>query len=202
MQKLSTVLVLGCLGLAGCATAQSQNPYEPYEPQVMTPARKMQKPLPPEDVRAPVQSTVQLAQYEPDTIIISTRERVLYYIDQSGKTTSYRIGVGRAGFEWSGRAYVAVKKEWPDWTPPKAMLARQPHLPRHMQGGLENPLGARALYLFDAKQRDKDTQYRIHGTNDPSSIGQNVSSGCIRLFNPDIIDLYRRVGVGTKVVVM
>lgn len=206
-----TAVVLICLGLAGCASAQSQQP-----PLDLATAPQVQEPMrPPEEipmavplVPAPVvrAAPAQVVQQEPDTIVVNTRERVLYYTDKSGQTIIYQIGVGRAGFEWSGRAYVAAKKEWPDWTPPKVMVERELQrgkvIPLHMQGGIENPLGARALYLFDANQKGKDTQYRIHGTNDPRSIGRNMSSGCIRLLNRDIIDLYRRVGIGTKVVVL
>lgn len=204
-----TMLVLGCLGLAGCASAQSQAPLQlATAPQAQEPVR------PPEVIPASVAVVPPVMQAAPaaaapqetDTIVVNTRERVLYYTDKSGRTIIYQIGVGRAGFEWSGRAYVAAKKEWPDWTPPKVMVERELRqgkvIPLHMDGGIENPLGARALYLFDAKDRNKDTYYRIHGTNDPRSIGRAMSSGCIRLLNRDIIDLYRRVGVGTKVVVL
>jgi lipoprotein-anchoring transpeptidase ErfK/SrfK len=112
-----------------------------------------------------------------------------------GKALRYGVGVGRPGFEWAGVHYVTRKAEWPDWTPPAEMLKRQPGIPTHMAGGLDNPLGARALYLGS-------TLYRIHGTAEPWTIGQAVSSGCIRMRNEDVVDLYRRVGVGTKVIVM
>ena len=135
----------------------------------------------------------------PGTIVIDTRSRHLYLIQPGGQAIQYGIGVGRQGFEWKGMARVGRKAEWPRWIPPKEMLARRPELPESMEGGLENPLGARALYLY---QGNKDTLFRIHGTNEPNTIGQAVSSGCIRMMNADVIDLYQRVGVGTRVVVL
>jgi lipoprotein-anchoring transpeptidase ErfK/SrfK len=131
----------------------------------------------------------------PGTIIIDTAHTFLYLTLGHGMALRYGIGVGRQGFTWSGIQAIARKSEWPDWIPPAQMVARQPYLPRWVGGGPGNPLGARALYLGN-------TEYRIHGTNDPSSIGKHVSSGCIRLQNADIIDLDNRVGVGTKVVVL
>jgi lipoprotein-anchoring transpeptidase ErfK/SrfK len=131
----------------------------------------------------------------PGTIIVDTANTYLYYVLGNGKAVRYGIGVGREGFTWSGIRSVGRKAEWPDWSPPEEMIARQPYLPRWMAGGPGNPLGARALYLAG-------TMYRIHGTNSPSSIGKHVSSGCIRMLNEDVIDLYRRVDVGTKVVVL
>ena len=133
--------------------------------------------------------------YAPGTIVISTAERRLYFVLPGGQAIKYGVGVGRPGFEWSGVKTVAMKKEWPDWTPPAQMLRRRPDLPRHMKGGIANPLGARAMYLGG-------TLYRIHGSNEPETIGQAVSSGCIRMTNDDVVDLYNRVSVGTKVVVM
>jgi lipoprotein-anchoring transpeptidase ErfK/SrfK len=132
---------------------------------------------------------------KPGTIIINTPERHLYLVMEDGKARRYGIGVGRPGFTWAGVKTVSQKKEWPDWRPPKEMLQRQPHLPRYMPGGPDNPLGARALYLGSSL-------YRIHGSNEPWTIGQAVSSGCIRMRNEDVIDLYNRVDVGTKVVVI
>jgi lipoprotein-anchoring transpeptidase ErfK/SrfK len=131
----------------------------------------------------------------PGTIVIDTPNKFLYLVEPGGKAMRYGIGVGRPGFTWSGTHKISAKREWPDWTPPEEMLQRQPYLPRHMEGGPNNPLGARALYLGS-------TLYRIHGSNEPWTIGHNVSSGCIRLRNEDVIDLYSRVNVGTKVVVM
>jgi lipoprotein-anchoring transpeptidase ErfK/SrfK len=129
------------------------------------------------------------------TIVIDTPNTYLYLVLGGGKAVRYGIGVGREGFTWSGREKVSRMSEWPDWHPPKEMIDRQPYLPRFMAGGESNPLGARALYLGN-------TLYRIHGTNQPSTIGTFVSSGCIRLTNADIEDLYGRVTVGTKVVVL
>ncbi len=131
----------------------------------------------------------------PGTIIIDTPHTVLYLTLGGGEAMRYAIGAGRAGFTWSGVETITRKSEWPDWIPPAAMVGRQPYLPRWVAGGPGNPLGARALYLGN-------TDYRIHGTNDPSSIGKHMSSGCIRLLNADVIDLYNRVGIGAKVVVL
>jgi lipoprotein-anchoring transpeptidase ErfK/SrfK len=135
----------------------------------------------------------------PGTIIVDTNSKHLYYIEGGGKALQYGIGVGREGFSWSGVARVQSKQEWPKWFPPEAMLQRHPELPTEMDGGLGNPLGARALYLYEG---NVDTQYRIHGTNEPDTIGQAVSSGCIRMMNSDVMDLYKRVPVGTKVIVL
>jgi len=128
------------------------------------------------------------------TIIVDTADRHLYLIQGDSRAIRYGIGVGREGFQWEGLQRVVRKAEWPDWVPPAEMIARQPYLPRFMAGGPGNPLGARAMYLGT-------TVYRIHGTNQPNTIGSAVSSGCIRLVNPDVIDLYSRVPVGTKVIV-
>ena len=129
------------------------------------------------------------------TVIIDTSRTYLYYVLGDGRAIRYGVGVGREGFTWSGRAAVSQKAEWPDWIPPVEMLQRQPYLPRFMGGGPGNPLGARAIYLGS-------TLYRIHGTNVPSSIGKHISSGCIRMLNEDVIDLYARVHVGTSVIVL
>ena len=131
----------------------------------------------------------------PGTIIIDTPNTYLYYVLGGGQAIRYGIGVGREGFTWSGVQTVTKKAEWPDWTPPAEMIARQPYLPRYMAGGPGNPLGARAMYLGG-------TIYRIHGTNAPHTIGTHVSSGCLRLTNEDVTDLYSRVNVGTKVIVL
>ena len=131
----------------------------------------------------------------PGTIVVDTPDRFLFLVEQHGRALRYGIGVGRPGFAWSGLKRISRKSEWPDWTPPGDMLIRRPDLPRHMAGGPENPLGARALYLGSSL-------YRIHGTNEPATIGHNVSSGCIRMMNDDVIDLYDRVPVGTTVVVL
>ena len=129
------------------------------------------------------------------TVVVDTPNKFLYLVQGNGKAMRYGIGVGRPGFTWSGVKSISAKKEWPAWTPPPEMLARRPDLPRHMEGGPENPLGARAMYLGSSL-------YRIHGSNEPWTIGTNVSSGCIRMRNEDVIDLYGRVNVGAKVVVM
>jgi len=131
----------------------------------------------------------------PGTIIVNTHERFLYVVQGGGRALRYGIGVGRDGFQWQGLVRITKKQEWPDWTPPPEMIQRQPYLPRWMAGGPGNPLGARALYLGN-------TVYRIHGTNMPQTIGTKVSSGCFRLTNPDVSDLYDRVPVGTKVIIL
>ncbi|KJC57325.1 hypothetical protein UP10_30190 [Bradyrhizobium sp. LTSPM299] len=131
---------------------------------------------------------------QPGTIIISTAERHLYLVQGNGRALRYGIGVGRDGFQWQGLVNITRKAEWPDWTPPPEMIARQPYLPRFMAGGPGNPLGARAMYLGS-------TVYRIHGTNQPDTIGTAISSGCFRLVNNDVADLYSRVPVGTKVII-
>jgi lipoprotein-anchoring transpeptidase ErfK/SrfK len=131
----------------------------------------------------------------PGTIIIDTPNTHLYLVLGGGKAMRYGIGVGREGFAWSGTKIIERKAEWPDWTPPPEMIARQPYLPRFMAGGETNPLGARAMYL-------SGSVYRIHGTNAPGTIGERVSSGCIRMVNEDVIDLYNRAHIGTKVIVL
>lgn len=138
----------------------------------------------------------------PGTIVIDTSGPYLYLVREKGRALRYGIGVGRDGFAWTGRAKILMKREWPTWTPPAEMIARQPELEPYRNGmkpGLDNPLGARALYLFEG---GRDTLYRIHGTNEPWSIGNAVSSGCIRLLNQDIINLYGRVPLGTDVLVL
>jgi lipoprotein-anchoring transpeptidase ErfK/SrfK len=135
-----------------------------------------------------------VSHYKPGTIYIDTAERRLYLVLPQGQALRYGIGVGRDGFRWSGVHRISAKKEWPSWTPPSQMLARRPDLPRHMEGGIANPLGARAMYLGS-------TLYRIHGSNEPETIGQAVSSGCFRMTNEDVTDLYNRVSVGATVVV-
>ncbi len=129
------------------------------------------------------------------TLIVDTGDHFLYLILGGGEAMRYGIGTARTGFEWSGTHFITNKREWPDWTPPAEMLARQPGIPTHMEGGIGNPLGARALYIGG-------TLYRVHGTNEPWTIGGDVSSGCIRMINADVIDLYSRVKIGAKVVVL
>jgi lipoprotein-anchoring transpeptidase ErfK/SrfK len=133
--------------------------------------------------------------HAPGTIVVDTNERRMYFVLPNGQAVRYGVGVGRPGFSWAGTQTISQKREWPGWTPPPQMLKRRPDLPRHMVGGPENPLGARAMYLGS-------TLYRIHGSNEPETIGQAVSSGCIRMVNDDVIDLYERARVGTRVVVL
>jgi lipoprotein-anchoring transpeptidase ErfK/SrfK len=133
--------------------------------------------------------------HAPGTIVVNSAERRLYLVLENGKAMRYAVGVGRPGFGWTGVQSVTMKREWPDWRPPASMLQRRPDLPRHMAGGEDNPLGARAMYLGSSI-------YRIHGSNEPESIGHAVSSGCIRMLNEDVIDLYDRVRIGARVIVL
>ncbi len=137
--------------------------------------------------------------HAPGTIIVNTSERRLYFVLEGGRAIRYGVGVGREGFSWSGESRLARKAEWPAWRPPAAMRQRQPELPAYMPGGPDNPLGARALYLY---QGGVDTLYRIHGTSEPHTIGLAVSSGCIRMLNEEVIDLYERARTGAKVIVI
>jgi lipoprotein-anchoring transpeptidase ErfK/SrfK len=181
--------------------AQPQRPAQPYQYESQQPSVQAYAAtedegsayeLPPRLRR----QVVNYASHEaPGTVIIDTPNTYLYYVLGNGRALRYGIGVGREGFTWSGTQSVTRKAEWPDWTPPPEMIHRQPYLPRQMAGGPGNPLGARAMYLGD-------TVYRIHGTNAPETIGTRVSSGCIRLTNADVTDLYSRVNVGTKVIVL
>jgi len=152
-----------------------------------------------EDAQLPARLKRQIVDYKsaeaPGTVIVDTPHTYLYYVLGNGKALRYGIGVGREGFTWSGVKQITRKAEWPDWYPPAAMIKRQPYLPRMTSGGPGNPLGARAMYIGG-------TEYRIHGTNAPSTIGKQVSSGCIRLTNEDVIDLFNRVKVGAKVIVL
>jgi lipoprotein-anchoring transpeptidase ErfK/SrfK len=154
-----------------------------------------EQPRPAMDPRYQKQIVEYPTKEQPGTVVIDTNNRFLYYVQGSGKAIRYGVGVGRPGFEWAGGKSVSEKKEWPEWRPPAEMLARRPELPTYMAGGPENPLGARAIYLGSSL-------YRIHGSNEPQSIGTAVSSGCIRMRNEDVIDLYERVKVGTKVIVI
>jgi lipoprotein-anchoring transpeptidase ErfK/SrfK len=181
-------------------------------PAVGPQARLGGQPLYPEMVSrarvVPSQYRRQTVRYQtderPGTIIVDSRQFYLYLVLGNGQAMRYGVGVGRQGFGWKGAVTVARKAEWPAWHPPKDMIARERArghiLPARMEGGPNNPLGARALYLHDS--RGRDTLYRIHGTSEPWTIGLNVSSGCIRLVNDDIIDLHRRVGIGAKVIVI
>jgi len=164
-------------------------------PTSLNPARED----PDENVQLPARLQRQVVAYSsreaPGTVIIDTTHTYLFYVIGNGKAVRYGTGVGREGFTWSGVKSIIRKSEWPDWYPPPAMIARQPYLPRMIAGGPGNPLGARAMYIGG-------TEYRIHGTNDPSSIGKHISSGCIRMTNDNVIDLYNRVSIGAKVIVL
>jgi lipoprotein-anchoring transpeptidase ErfK/SrfK len=198
------VFMIGAIATSGQAVAAPQPQLFPFFP-----LPPMQYAAPPVQVapsgdqspvvEMPARLRRQVVNYTtreaPGTVIIDTPNTYLYYVLGSGQAIRYGIGVGRDGFTWSGVQTVTRKAEWPDWTPPPEMIARQPYLPRHMAGGPGNPLGARAMYLGG-------TVYRIHGTNAPETIGTRVSSGCIRLINADVSDLYSRVNIGTKVVVL
>jgi lipoprotein-anchoring transpeptidase ErfK/SrfK len=196
-------LAIGAFAFSGSAVAA---PLELF-PFVMTPPVQSAPPpvqaAPSEDegtaTELPARLRRQIVTYAsheaPGTIVIDTPNTYLYYVLGGGQAIRYGIGVGREGFTWSGVQSITKKAEWPDWTPPPEMIARQPYLPRQMAGGPGNPLGARAMYLGG-------TVYRIHGTNAPGTIGTHVSSGCIRLTNDDVTDLYSRVNVGTKVIVL
>jgi lipoprotein-anchoring transpeptidase ErfK/SrfK len=196
-------LAIGAIAFSGAAAAA---PLELF-PFIVTPPTQYAPPpvqaAPSDDegtaVELPARLRRQIVNYAtreaPGTVIIDTPNTYLYYVLGNGQAIRYGIGVGRDGFTWSGTQTVTKKAEWPDWTPPPEMIARQPYLPRQMAGGPGNPLGARAMYLGG-------TVYRIHGTNAPGTIGTHVSSGCIRLTNEDVTDLYSRVNVGTKVIVL
>lgn len=189
-------LVLATLLVATCATSSNAVAYEadPFAALFQF-ARASQSPDDrPRATAIPREVITYHTRYAPGTIIVSTSERRLYYVLGKGEAIRYGVGVGRPGFVWSGSKYIAHKREWPDWTPPPQMLRRRSDLPRHMVGGVSNPLGARAMYL-------SGTLYRIHGSNEPETIGQGVSSGCIRMTNEDVADLYDRVRIGTRVVV-
>jgi lipoprotein-anchoring transpeptidase ErfK/SrfK len=203
-----TAAALGALAIGAFAFTPAQAAPLPLFPFFMSPPMQLQPapqnhaPQADEDsvvVEQPARFKRQIVSYPtreaPGTIIVDTPNTYLYYVLGGGQAIRYGIGVGRDGFTWSGVQTVTRKAEWPAWTPPAEMIARQPYLPRHMAGGPGNPLGARAMYLGG-------TIYRIHGTNMPETIGTQVSSGCIRLTNQDVSDLYSRVNVGTRVVVL
>ena len=200
-------LAIGSLAFSGSALAAPPSQLFP-PPFFLVPQVQMAPPptveaAPQDDERStfelPARLRRQVVNYTtreaPGTIIIDTPNTYLYYVLGGGQAIRYGIGVGRAGFTWSGVQTITQKKEWPDWFPPPEMIARQPYLPRQMAGGPGNPLGARAMFLGH-------TEYRIHGTNAPQTIGTHVSSGCIRLTNEDVTDLYSRVSLGAKVVIL
>ena len=178
-------------GQPSAAQATYNEPGSPYDPPTAT-AAAASRPMDPVYGK---QMVAYSGRERAGTVIIDTPQKFLYLVQGNGQAIRYGIGVGRPGFTWAGVKSISRKAEWPGWTPPGEMLKRRPDLPRHMEGGIGNPLGARALYLGSS-------MYRIHGTNEPYTIGTNVSSGCIRMMNQDVIDLYGRVGVGTRVVVL
>jgi lipoprotein-anchoring transpeptidase ErfK/SrfK len=188
-------------GIISTSSAAAPLPFFPFEqPQQEAPQARAYAPVETEDTAVlPSKFKRQVVSYPtqeaPGTIVIDTPNTFLYLVLGNGRALRYGIGVGREGFTWAGVKTVEKKAEWPDWHPPQEMIERQPYLPRFMAGGPGNPLGARAMYL-------SGSVYRIHGTNAPSTIGQRVSSGCIRLTNEDVSDLYERVSVGAKVVVL
>jgi lipoprotein-anchoring transpeptidase ErfK/SrfK len=199
-----SAFAIGAIAYSGQAAATPVQlfPFFPIPPMQAAPPPTIEAaPLDDEGVvrELPARLKRQIVSYAgreaPGTVIIDTPNTYLYYVLGGGQAIRYGIGVGRDGFTWSGVQSVTKKAEWPDWTPPPEMIARQPYLPRHMAGGPGNPLGARAMYLGG-------TVYRIHGTNAPETIGTHVSSGCIRLTNEDVSDLYSRVNVGTRVIVL
>ena len=195
-----TALVAAFAMSCGAAEAQQLAFVTPPQPEQIAPQAAPANPDQ-TDEDAPLDQRLQrqIVDYPsgeaPGTVIIDTPHTFLYYVLGGGKAIRYGIGVGREGFTWSGVRNVVRKAEWPDWYPPPEMVARQPYLPRMTAGGPGNPLGARAMYIGG-------TEYRIHGTNDPTTIGKHVSSGCIRLTNEDVEDLYNRVQTGTKVIVL
>ena len=193
----AVVVIAAATSLAATASA---SPFFPFgQPNQGAPMMQAPDDASDDTAELPARFKRQVVDYRtneaPGTVVIDTPNTYLYLVLGNGRALRYGIGVGREGFTWSGTQNVTKKAEWPDWTPPSEMIERQPYLPRFMAGGPGNPLGARAMYLGGSV-------YRIHGTNDPSTIGHRVSSGCIRLTNADVSDLYGRVNVGTKVVVL
>ena len=185
--RLALLAGLGLLALGSAARAEIDPLTRQPLVQYVDPAKAQATAIPREIVNYSTK-------HSPGTIVIDSTERRLYFVMPDGKAMRYGVGVGRPGFDWAGTQTISRKQEWPTWTPPAQMLKRRPDLPRFMPGGPDNPMGARALYLGS-------TLYRIHGSNEPETIGQAVSSGCIRMLNEDVIDLYERAKVGTRVVV-
>jgi lipoprotein-anchoring transpeptidase ErfK/SrfK len=210
---------LAALALAGCATTESPRlslaaAREPGKTAVPADILAMYGPLPDEKFPIPAahiglvdprywrQAVDDPTGEAPGTVVVSTAERMLYLVGENGRAMRYGVGIGRDGFSWSGRARIAYNREWPTWTPPAEMIARQPELEPYRHGmapGLDNPLGPRALYIF---QGNRDTLYRLHGNPDERSIGKAVSSGCVRLLDQDVIDLYNRVPAGSPILVI
>lgn len=210
-QFLSGTAALSGLALSGCmATSTTQVPQARVQPSPFAmmygPRLEEQFPIPAVDLKqVPEQYLRRQVDYNTTenvgTVVVDTRNFYLYHVQENGKAMRYGVGLGRQGFEWSGRALIAWKRPWPTWTPPADMIARQPELEEYRHGmdpGLDNPLGSRALYIH---QNGVDTLYRLHGTNEVWSIGKAVSSGCVRLLNQDVIDLYGRVANGSRILV-
>jgi lipoprotein-anchoring transpeptidase ErfK/SrfK len=191
--RIASAALAALLSAAACCTPAAAYEIDPItrEPIIYFPATQ-HRPMA-SGIRRQVVSFA--GGYAPGTVVVSTSQRRLYYMLGGGQAVSYGVGVGRPGFTWAGTKTVTMKREWPDWRPPAQMLKRRPDLPRYMSGGIKNPLGARAMYLGGS-------MFRIHGSNEPETIGQAVSSGCIRMTNADVVDLYNRVRVGTPVVVL
>ncbi|HZH53328.1 MAG TPA: L,D-transpeptidase [Microvirga sp.] len=183
------------LACAFAVVAAPASAFTAIDPLTRQPLYSTNESLEPQAAPIPRQVVSFDGRYAPGTIVVSTSQRRLYYVLGNGQAIQYGVGVGRPGFTWSGTHSITMKREWPDWRPPAAMLKRRPDLPRYMAGGPDNPLGARAMYIGS-------TIYRIHGSNEPETIGEAVSSGCIRMTNEDVIDLYNRAKVGARVVVM
>jgi len=197
-----SIIMLVALSLGGCASNSAPEAAQASVPAKSTKNREARA-SEPWSLRTPFgiiynqipnQVVDYPSKYAPGTIVVNTSERRLYYVLDHGKAIRYGIAVGMEGYNWSGVSTVAAKREWPDWTPTPDILRRHPELPRHMEGGPDNPLGARALYLGASL-------YRIHGTNEPWKLGGGVSSGCIRMSNDDVIDLYNRAKIGATVIV-
>jgi lipoprotein-anchoring transpeptidase ErfK/SrfK len=203
---------LSALTLAGCATTGSRMAPEPridpYYLSMYGPLPDEKFPVPAVDLRTvnPAFWRAEVADptgERPGTLVVHTADRYLYLVGEGGRAMRYGVGIGREGFAWSGKGHIGRKAEWPTWTPPAEMIIRQPESAPYkngMPGGLDNPLGARAMYIY--KPNGTDSLYRVHGTTDPSTIGTAVSSGCVRLIDQDVIDLYGRVPVGTPIVVI
>jgi lipoprotein-anchoring transpeptidase ErfK/SrfK len=185
---LLAAAIVACLLLSPAAQAMPDISIFLYPPGQSSEGRPLVSPIPRETVTF-------VGPYPVGAIVVNTSERRLYYVLPGHEAIKYGVGVGRPGFAWAGVSRIANKREWPDWTPPPQMLKRRPDLPRHMEGGIDNPLGARAMYIAG-------TLFRIHGSNEPDTIGQAVSSGCIRMTNDDVIDLYGRARIGTPVIVL
>ncbi|SFZ85371.1 Lipoprotein-anchoring transpeptidase ErfK/SrfK [Devosia enhydra] len=206
---------LSALALAGCASGSRRIAAVPVDPRASIPpdVLAMYGAMPEEQFPIPAarielvdpmywrQEVADPTGERPGTVVVDTANRFLYHVAEGGRAMRYGVGIGRDGFSWSGRARIAYKRKWPTWTPPAEMIAREPYLEPYRRGmppGIENPLGARALYIFEG---GRDTIYRLHGNPDERSIGQAVSSGCVRLLNQDVIDLYNRVKDGSPILV-